>query len=226
MQLPDYYLPRPPLQIDANTRAACDALLTHSMAHPGLDLTEQVPVPIWQFLCYLADAHPVLLHGSGNPAITEFVPRQSNDISEFGNRKRIYAASDGIWPIYFAILNRQEYVFSMINSCVRLSTSTGERSAPYYFFSINDTALPHRPWQNGTVYILPRDSFEPQPSFTKNGYICEVQQWASATAVQPYARVTVTPDDFPFLAQIRGHNWERIQQRAEIDPDGWPWVEE
>jgi hypothetical protein len=226
MQVPSYYLSRPPLELDAPTRAACDALFAHSVSHPGVDLTDQLPVPPWQFLCYLADEHPVVLHGSNNPGITEFTPRQSNDSNPFGNRCRVYAASDGIWPMFFAILNRQHYALSLNNTCVRLATSTGVRSAPYYFFSITQTALPHRPWQKGTIYILPRASFEPCPPYTKAGVVYQSQEWASATSVQPYAKVTIEPNDFPFLAQIRGHDVDVIQTRAQANPGGWPWLDE
>ncbi len=49
-------------------------------------------------------------------------------------------------------------------------------------------------------------------------------EWASLTAVQPYAKVTVLPHDFPFLEQVRGHDEDVVAQRAAADPNGWPWV--
>jgi hypothetical protein len=226
MQIPTYYLPRPPLQLTGKTRAACDSLLAHSLSHSGIDLTGDLPAPAWKFLSYLTDEHEVVLHGSNNPAISEFMPRQSNDTNPFGNRCRIYAASDGIWPMFFAILNRSQYSLSLSNTCVRLITPVGLRSNPYYYFSITQSALPHQPWQQGTIYILPRASFEPSPPSTKNGIMYQTQEWASATPVQPYAKLTVEPDDFPFLAQIRGHDPEIIQQRAQADPNGWPWLDD
>jgi hypothetical protein len=226
MQLPSYYLQRPPMQLDATTRAACDALLAHSLAHPGTDLTDQLPVPAWQFLSYLTDEHAIVLHGSSNPAISTFTPRKSNDSNPFGNRCRIYAASDGIWPMFFAILDRSHYSLSLLNTCFRLVEPNGTHSDPYYFFSISKSALPHRPWGQGTIYILPRSTFEPHPPSTKNGLAYQSQEWASATPVAPYARVTIEPEDFPFLAQIRGHDLEVIQQRVQADPDGWPWLDD
>ncbi|MEU1003082.1 hypothetical protein [Streptomyces tibetensis] len=41
----------------------------------------------------------VLLHGSGDPAIRRFEPRQPDDSSEFGNRRAVFAADDGLWPM-------------------------------------------------------------------------------------------------------------------------------
>ena len=72
----------------------------------GGEVDYGLAAPRWQFLCFLADNKEVLLHGSGNPAISRFEPRKSDDVSEFGDRKAVYAAGDGIWPIYFAILDR------------------------------------------------------------------------------------------------------------------------
>jgi hypothetical protein len=73
--------------------------------------------PRWQFLCYLADHKPIVLHGSGNPGLSEVEPRQTNDLNEFSNRRAIYAASDGIWPIYFAIRDREQHAMSLTNAC-------------------------------------------------------------------------------------------------------------
>jgi hypothetical protein len=44
-----------------------------------------LPWQKWQFLCHLADHHAIALHGSGDPNIALFEPRQFNDLSAFGN---------------------------------------------------------------------------------------------------------------------------------------------
>ncbi|WP_159030652.1 MULTISPECIES: hypothetical protein [Streptomyces] len=41
----------------------------------------------------------LLLHGSGDPAIRRFEPRQPDDSSEFGNRRAVFAADDELWPM-------------------------------------------------------------------------------------------------------------------------------
>jgi hypothetical protein len=99
-------------------------------------------------------------------------------------------------------------------------------SGAYYFFSINRDALPHNPWRDGTIYLLPRDSFEPQPVQTYRGAAVEVAQWASLAPVRPLAKLSVGPEDFPFLDQIRPHDPAVIRDRARADPDGFPWLDE
>jgi hypothetical protein len=53
-------------------------------------------------------------------------------------------------------VDRKRYVRSLINACFRVVEKDGSQSDPYYFFSVNADALPHRPWRSGTIYILPR----------------------------------------------------------------------
>jgi hypothetical protein len=51
-----------------------------------------------------------------------------------------------------------------------------------------------------------------------------VPQLASPVPVAPFARLRVTPGDFPFLAQIRGHDDDRLAEyaRAVMAADPWP----
>ncbi|MGH2409652.1 MAG: hypothetical protein ACRDGS_04690 [Chloroflexota bacterium] len=190
----------------------------------GQTLQYSLAVPKWQFLCWLCDTHDVLLHGSGNRHIREFEPRQSNDVEAFGNRKAVYAASDGLWPLYFAIVDRARSVHSLINGCFRVIGTDGRASDPYYFFSINDNALPHRPWRAGTIYVLPRGGFEQQSRSSYQGADIEIAQWASLTPVRPLVRIAVDPDDFPFLARIRGHDITVVNQRIARNSGGFPWL--
>lgn len=225
MHLPAYYLPRPAFTLDAAAQAACTALLHESMAQPVLDLTGRIPVPLWQFCAYLTDTQPVLLHASNNPSIHEFEPRQSNDSNPFGNRSAVFAASDGIWPMFFAIVDRSRPC-SMVNGCVRVTDATGVRSAPFYYFSISAQVRAAESWRSGTLYMLPRDSFEQHPVERKHDLIYEAQEWASLKPVRPYAKISFAPHEFPFLAQIHGHDDALIARRAQDDPDGWPWLED
>lgn len=223
MTLPDYFLPRPPLDLTPDVTAAFDALFADALAAgPGARIDYTLPVPKWKFLCYLTDTRDVLLHGSGSPDIVEFEPRQSSDIAEFGNQRAIYAAADGIWPLFFALANREECVRSLLNACVRVRGADGRPGTPHYFFSINATC--DRPWRPGTIYILPRDTFVPQPPLQRRGATIDVAQWASREAVRPLASVAVEPADFPFLEHVRSHDPQVISERAARDPDGFPWL--
>jgi len=227
IKVPSYFPPRPPMDLDAPTIAAFDRLLEDAIQNGSATaINYTLAAPKWQFLCYLCDTKDVLLHGSANPNIEEFEPRQSNDSQEFGNRRAVYAASDGIWPMYFAIADRDGPVNSLTNACFRLLQSDGIWSTPYYYFSINDDAFERSPWRNGTVYILPRATFEQQEPDDFQGIPAESEQWASLVAVKPLARLNITPDDFPFLSQVRAHN-NRIQaERIRRNPNGFPWVDE
>lgn len=227
MQLPDYFQPRPPIDLDPDTVDAFERLYAQAIEHgSGQEIDYTLNTPKWQFLCYLADSKGLLLHGSGNGGIEEFEPRQSNDIEEFGNREAVYAASDGIWPLYFAIADRDGPVTSLTNACFRVVEPDGSRSEPYYFFSINGDALAKGPWRKGTIYILPRDSFEQQPLHKTGDMVAEIGQWASPVAVRPLARLSIEPEDFPFLSQVHGHDPALVQERAARNPGGFPWLED
>lgn len=223
---PDFLVRRPPMPTDPATLAAFDALFETAMtAGTAASIDYRLPAPRWQFICHVADTHEVVLHGSGNPAITRFEPRQPADTTEFGNRKAVYAASDGLWPMYFAILDRDRFDMSLINTSARLLEDDGGIGEPHYFFSISDTALASAPWRRGTLYFLPRDTFEQQPPVTFRGLRMTIPQWASPEPVTPLARIEVGPEDFPLLDAIRGHDSERTFARARANPDGFPWVD-
>lgn len=256
MDLPAYWLRRPALASDAATLAACDRLLERALADgPGRPIPYQLEVPKWQFLCHAVERANLVLHGSGNGGIAVFEPRQPDDSFEFSNRNAVFAAVDGIWPLYYAILDREHYAMQLCNACIRVCAPTGEPGEPRYFFSISETALARRPWRTGTVYLLPADSFENQPPLSvgngddggKGGggiggqggggardgatgddgderVSIQIAQAASAVPVAPLAKLTVGPEDFPFLAQIRGHDDEVLRARIAADPAGFPWV--
>jgi len=223
MKLPDYWLTRPDANLSENARSAFDGLFHSTRPFGGCpEIHYNLPWPKWQFLCHLADHHHLAMHGSGDPNIALFEPRQSNDLNEFGNQKAVYAASDGIWAMFFAIVDRAR-VNSITNACVRLEDETGTLYGPYYVFSVSQSALPNRPWRTGTVYLLPRESFMDQPSMAFGASKVHIAQLASTEPVQPLAKLTVTPEDFPFLEQIRGHIDERLQEYADALSTGAPW---
>ena len=234
MQLPPdierYMEKRTPMDLAPQAVAAFEHLYAEAI-EPGTgakiryDLSD-LAAPKWQFLCYLTDNKGVLVHGSSKPDIEEFEPRQSDDVGEFGNRKAVYAASDALWAMYFAVTDRSRGVYSLHNACFRVVQEDGSKSAPYYFFAINIDALRYQPWCNGTIYILPRAGFEPQPPVTLRGITGEILQWACRAPVRPLARLNITPADFPFLGQIRGHDHVTLRERITKDPEGFPWVDE
>jgi hypothetical protein len=223
MMLPDYWLKRPSEDFHERTQIAFDELLNTTLSIgecPTIHFT--LPWPKWQFLCYMADHHDIALHGSGDPNIVLFEPRQSNDLNDFGNQRAIYAASDGLWAMFFAIVDR-ERVMSITNACIRLEEDTGAVHGPLYVFSVSQSALASQPWRTGTVYLLPRTTFTTQPPTAFGSSKVHIAQLASFVAVQPLAKLTVTPEDFPFLLQIRGHDDQRLQEYATALQTGASW---
>jgi len=224
--LPDYWLQRPEIYIDPQTRSDFDQLLARVKAGGTITRIEYTfPAPKWLFLCYLADQHGVVLHGTGNPHIQVFEPRPSNDLNEFGAQTAIYAAGDGLWAMFFAILDRTHYPMSTTNACIRLVDEVGQVSEPRYVFSISLHALRKQPWRTGTIYLLPGETFINQPSLRFGPYEVRVPQLASLVPVKPFAQLEVTPDDFPFLKDIRGIDDARLQEYGEAMQAGAPWPE-
>jgi hypothetical protein len=220
MQIPEYYLVRP----EGATAAAVlsfERLYTEQIEPGGgRRIDYRLMAPRWQFLCWLTETKDVLLHGSGNAEIVEFEPRRPADTSEFGGRNAVYAASDGIWATFFAVVNR-----AVANSLVNMSVVVGQEGSErsLYYFSVNEDALVRGAWHPGTVYVLPAGGFERQPDTAHEGVPVRSNQWASAEPVRPLAALPVTPSDFPFLADVNGHDQPTVAARAARDPDAFPW---
>lgn len=226
MNLPDYWMTRPKADFDEETRTAFDELLASTLSLGGCPTIQfSLSSAKWQFLCHVADHHDIALHGSGDPDIALFEPRQANDLTEFGAQKAVYAASDGLWAMFFAIVDR-ERVSSITNACVRVEDPTGAIHGPFYVFSVSQSALPDQPWRTGTVYLLPRKTFMTQAPMEADSNRVHIAQLASLEPVQPLAKLTVLPTDFPFLAQIRGHDDQRLQEYATALQTGAPWPDE
>ena len=118
MEAPDFLLPRPPLDSSPEKQRAFDDLW-QSRPEGGF-LNYHLPYPKWQFLSYLCESRELVLHGSQDVGIGIVEPRQANDTKAFSNQRAIYATTDGIWVIYFAILDRQKHRgLSLFNSCLR-----------------------------------------------------------------------------------------------------------
>lgn len=226
VQVPSYLLPRPPMNLSPEARQAFEGLyaqIRQTADCPFLDYS--LPAPKWQFLCYLTDIKDILLHGTGDPDIVVFEPRQSDDTNPFGAQCAVYAAGDGIWPLYYAILDRVRYPMSLHNGCVRFKDGKGRYSIPYYFFSITQSVLDREPWRSGVIYVLPRAGFVQDPQVSYAGYEMRVEHWASLEPVKPLAKLRVQPEDFPFLAGIRGHDHAVLRERMQTNPDGFPWLD-
>jgi len=192
----------------------------------GAFIDYALPYPKWQFLSFLCETRNLVLHGSQNLQISQVEPRQANDKRAFSNQLAIYATTDGIWVLYFAILDRKKYPeMTLFNSCFQARISPDQFSEPLYFFSITQSVLIQKPWCTGAVYILPRQSFIQESIQQAQGTEIVFPHWISSRSAQPIAKLLVEPDDFPFLDQIHGHNDEKLVQLSSANPNGFPWLE-
>ena len=221
---------RPPISLDRCTRSAIEEFL--SLGQPrGADrlldvdaiLRARGNVTPWQFLCGLADCREIAFHGTGDPNIESFEPREPVDFAPFGQQKAVFATSDPIWAMFYAIVDRDRYPLTLNNGCILLMDAEGRPGLPHYYFSITRNALHRRPWRTGYVYFLPTESFVEQPAGTYAGHVARIPQLASPAAVTPFARLQVAPNDFPFLAQIRGHEDDLLAEYAQAVMAAAPW---
>ncbi|RPI20879.1 MAG: hypothetical protein EHM70_25930 [Chloroflexota bacterium] len=226
MELPDYWLPQPQFTVDSSLRSAFDDLLVQALAQgPASPVAYTLAAPRWQFLCYAASQAELALHGSPDPKISLFTPRQPLDLRAFGAQNAVYAAADGIWPMFFAILNRERYPGAIMNACIRVETPDGHTSGPFYFFSISRHLIDQYPWAPGTIYLLPRKTFSPEPPFPFGEASIFTHQLASLEPVVPLAKLQVYPEDFPFLSGVRFHDDNRLEEYAQVLSQGLPWPE-
>jgi hypothetical protein len=221
MEVPSYLLPRPPYDLSAQKLAAFED--TWQRTPTGGLINYRLPYPKWEFLTYLCDTHELVLHGSQNLNIEIVEPRQANDIRPMSNLRAIYATTDGIWVIYFAIVDRKKYPgVSLFNSCLRARISVDQLSEPLYFFSISQAVKVQKPWSDGVVYILPRQVFIQEVPQLMQEVEIEFPHWISDLPTIPAARILVEPQDFPFLEQVHGHNDERLVELYTSNPGSFP----
>jgi hypothetical protein len=187
---------------------------------------DDLPVEKWQFLSWLTDRKGLLLHGSGNAGLSVFEPRKPNDRSpdEFSKQSAVYAASDAIWAIFYAILDRSRPNLRFLNAALKFELEPGNLSSMLYFFSLTNEVLETRPWREGIVYVLPSNGFVQQAPYELNGRIVHEPHWACSSGVEPLAKVRVKPEDFPFLARVHGHDDDFIAEQSAKDPRGFPWL--
>jgi hypothetical protein len=174
-------------QLTTTDRAAFDQLLERTPA--GSEVDYDLPQPKWWFLHHLV-THGFVLHGSNEPAIGEFRTRQTFNAHDVPI-DAVFAADDAIWPIYFAVVNRP-VAKSYINWCEHPGNGTSR-----YLFSIGSDPGDDASWVTGTIYVLPRETFEPTPGGSR--------ELVSLVPVRPRARLTLEPEDFPYKRKTRGH---------------------
>jgi hypothetical protein len=217
------------MSLSSSTRTAVEELLSLAddlPSHP-LDvnalLSRYGDIDTWKFLCGVADRRRIAFHGTGDADIESFEPRHAIDFAPFGDQKAVFATSDPVWAMFYAIVDRDRHEITLNNGCIFLLDAEGRPGVPHYYFSISRQILPERPWRDGYVYLLPADSFVEQAPGEYGGSSARVPQLASPVPVTPFARLGIAPGDFPFLAQIRGHDDERLAEYAQAVMSAAPW---
>ena len=182
----------------------------------------RLAAPKWQFLCHVADRGEAVLHGSSAPDIDCFEPRQSNDIAEFGNRTAVYAAADGLWALYFAILDRPASPDVADQQLLPRRARGRHVSEPYYFFSVNNEVARAEPVRPGDGLPAAAGEVRAGGADRRARRTVRTAQAACLEPVEPMAKLTIEPADFPL--PIRGHDLRPQLARIEADPGGFPWL--
>ncbi|MCG8350541.1 MAG: hypothetical protein MI924_22465 [Chloroflexales bacterium] len=86
-----------------------------------------LPYPKHRFLSYLTDEKNYLAHGSPLKNLTVLKAiRKSKDTEETGHEKLLLAASDAIWAMWYAILDKSRMGSLTSNDCI-VKTNDGKR---------------------------------------------------------------------------------------------------
>lgn len=151
--------------------------------------------PKHRFLQYIASNRNVLLHGSNNPSIQEFEPRQQT-LYNGQLTNAVFATRDGLWAIFYAVFNKNKLAGNIRNACLQMKD--GDK---YYYFSITHETHQSNPWTEGTVYFLPDDTF-----IKSSNEMVSFDEWVSERPVRPLARIEIDISDFYFRDKVSVHN--------------------
>ncbi|MGO4542265.1 hypothetical protein [Paenibacillus sp. 2TAB19] len=181
----------------------------------GRLINDQLPFQKSRFLRYLSLNGNYVFHGSNNHNIECFEPREQT-LYNGKMTKAVFASSDPIWSIFFAIFNRSRLIGSFRNGCI-----VG-RSKKYHFYSINESTMKNKPWTEGMVYILPKDKFEA----SGHGKV-QFDEWICHEPVMPTGKLKVSMEDFHYRNRIATHKdkeslfktWIFYKARASRSPE-------
>jgi len=206
----------PELYLTPDKEAQFAALLQNILERADGDWIDyNLPYPKHEFIQYVIAQDIVIFHGSNNSEIELFSPTRKSielrDETGRGNMQAVYGTHDGLWSMFFAIVDRPHLRGSIRNGVMYFHNKAGNQLAVYNF-SINQDQLPEKPWRDGTLYFLPRETFV-RLKLTDQVY---ANEWASEQAVRPLAKLHLQPEDFPFLDQIGGHDDGELMRLGEL----------
>lgn len=165
-----------------------------------------LPYPKHVFVGWLTALDRFIFHSSIKTDIAEFSPRRDSmdlaDTTGRGNITGIYGTHDGYWSMFFGILDRDKLRGTMRNGVFEWETPDGRRLKTYQF-SLEQESLRRRPFRDGAFYILPREPFR-RLDYYPGGPPSD--EWVAEIPVEPVAVLPISPEDFPFLDTIAGHD--------------------
>jgi len=193
------FMKAPAFQLDIAKVTAFEILIqTQLEPAAGRELRYDCPYPKIDFLRYLT-SRGYLIQGAKTLRSDPLKPLPQTDWQDLP-MNAVIASSDGIWPLFFALLNRSALRGTLRDACFVVEVSP-EQSERYYFFSVNQASLKPDLWSDGMIYILPQETFSP----TTRGPV-HMDEWASPKTVPIAAQLPVSPQDFPFLKHVTGHS--------------------
>lgn len=149
----------PPLRLTPEKQAAFQSLLDETLASSvGGAFDYILPYPKYEFVQYAMAQEVYIFHGSNNRTIDVFIPTRTSvelyDRRGIGNQQAVYGTHDGLWSMFFAVVDRARLRGSIRNGVMYFHNQSGERLA-IYNFSINQEQLHEKPWTAGALYFLP-----------------------------------------------------------------------
>src|SRR3989344_3476516 len=149
-----------------------------------------------EFLDYVVENYNVVLHGSNRKDIIKLEPRQANCKSKkFGNMLGVYATEDDVLPMFYAIKDSEKFQGVAISGYQNTTSESGEAIDKKYEFKIDFDVAKLKPWSEGVIYILPKDSFE--QGTDDSGKL--IDEWMSSKSVRPVAKLKLSPEEFPYI---------------------------
>lgn len=155
-----------------------------------IDIDYNLPYPKYKFIDYLIEKKKLLAHGSNYKELNILMPfRASREVGGgFGDKQAVFVASDSIWALYFATVDRSKSGL-IKNGVIKFKKNSGEIER-YYKFKVNPKFRGDKMLTNGMIYMVPTKDFVKDKIY---------DQWASHSPVIPVAKLKIDAEDFGSL---------------------------
>jgi|SRR5699024_7294058 len=181
----------PKMDFSTNEIAEYNKLI--SKVYEGQLFPKDLSFPKYRFLQYISLHGDFIFHGSNNLDIDIFKP-QEQTLFNGKKTKAVFASSEPIWSMFYAVLDRSKLVGSIRNGCLVY------KNKKYHYYSLNKSTMEKDPWTSGKLYILPKNVFK----LADNNNI-HFDEWISHDFVKPINHLEIHPDDFYFKNRVSTH---------------------